>query len=813
MLAIIKKEIQSIFGSFSLMLAVAVYFILVGLWLWFFPDTSILTNKFATLQTLFDIAPWVFLFIIPAMTMRTIAEEKSSGTLDLLQSKPVTMSQVVQGKFIAILVLIAFILVISQIYTYALYQLGFPRGNLDLAGTIGSFIAWFLLAASYIAIGIFASAISSQQTIAFLLAVVLCFLTYAGPSFIATLPFFVGGADYFIQWIGMKAHYTSLSQGVIDSGDVSYFLGVILLFLFLATKTIEWNNYSKRNKSILSLIKTKGIWIALILLAASGLKLFSIDLTGDHRYTLNAETKSLIKEVDDVIYVTVLMNGKFPAAFTRLQKAALEKLTDFKKLNKNIIFTQQDPLEGTPDQIKANQESLRQDGITPTRLTVYNGKEQEQKIIYPYAVFHFGDRAIPVNLLESADPNLSEDEILNRSVSLLEYKFGNAIQKLKLKNNPVIVFTRGHGELSTLQTADLERTLRPVYSTGRITLDSVVEISKEISVLIIAKPQSAFSTRDNFLIDQYVMNGGKMIWLIDPLYVNTDTVNAANRLKQDFIPLAYSLNLDELFFKYGWRLQPNMILDYSCSTIPLFVGLSGNTPQFEPKPWYYHPLVIPTSQHPIVKSLDRISMYYPGTIDTIKTKSDIKKTLLLSSSDHSRTQTSPSPINFEIVRQSLKPEQFNRGNQPIGYLYEGIFSSAFENRVSNELNQTLNQLHTTFKPFSIPTKMIIYSDGDLIANAVNNRGEPAPLGYNIYEQRTYPANKNLILNSIDYLLDDHQMMNARNKEVKLRLLDKAKVIETGTFWQWLNLLLPAIVTLMVAWILEYRRKRKYGQFA
>lgn len=798
------------FGSYSLMLAVAIYFVLVGLWLWFFPDTSIPDNKFATLQTLFDLAPWLFLFIIPALTMRSIAEEKAWGTLDVLRSKPVSMRHVVLGKFFAILILVLFILILSQLYTYSVYQLGFPKGNIDMGGSMGSFLGWFLLAAGFIAIGVYASALSQQQTIAFLLAVVLCFLIFAGPAFVATLPFFTGGPDYFIQWIGMKSHYTSLSRGVIDSGDVCYFLGLILLFLFLATWTIEHDASSRHRSGLMDFFKKTELWLATVLMLLSGFNLFSIDLTGDKRFTLSKESTTLIKGIDDVIYVNVLMNGKFPPAFTRLQKSALQKLADFHRINHNVVYNLEDPLVGTPEQVKANQEALREDGMSPTRLTVYNGKDQEQKIIYPYAVFHFGDRTIPVNLLESADPNLSEDEVLNRSVSLLEYKFGNAIQMLGMKKNPVVVFTRGHGELTTLQTADIERTLRPVYSSGRITLDSIVQISKEIDILIVAKPQSAFSLRDNFLIDQYVMNGGKIIWLIDPLFVNTDTVNAANRIKQDFIPLPYTLNLDELFFKYGWRILPNMVLDYSCSTIPLLAGFAGGAPQFEPKPWYYHPLIAPVSNHPIVKNLDRISMFYPATIDTIKTRTDIKKTVLLSSSGHSRTQMSPSPINFELVRQDLKPDQFNRSSQPVGYLFEGTFTSDFENRLSAEFSQTLAQLHATFKPESVPTKMIVYSDGDLIGNAVNSKGAPAPLGYNIYEQKTYPANKNLILNSIEYLLDDHQMMNARSKEVRLRLLDKAKINASGKVWRWLNLLLPALVTMMLAWAFDFRRRKLYG---
>ena len=794
-------------SSFSLMLAIAVFFVLVGLWLWFFPDTSILDNKFSSLQTLFDLAPWLFLLIVPALTMRSIAEEKANGTLDILRSKPISLWGIVTGKFVAILIVVLIMVVICQTYTFSVFQLGFPKGNLDIGGTIGSFISWVLLAACYISIGIFASAISNSQMISFLLAAVLCFCAYTAPAFIATLPVFIGNLDYALQWMGMESHYQAMSKGIITSNDFFYFTGVILLFLYLSSRVLKKSGHTNSVKEIL-LHPVMGCIVASGVLAL--LPVFSIDLTEDRRYTLGNETKSLIRKVDDIVFAEVLMDGKLPAAFTRLRKSAIEKLQDFNKINKNIQFSLVDPLEGDKDMVKANQEALRKDGISPTQLTVYNGKVQEKIIIYPYVVFHFGERIVPVSLLEAKDPRQDEDEALNRSVSLLEYKFANAIQKLRMKKNPVLVFTRGHGELTPLQTADLERTLRPVYSTGRITLDSVVQISNEIDVLLVAKPQQAFSTRDNFLVDQYIMNGGKVLWFIDPVFVNTDTVNAANRLKQDFIPMPYELNLEELFFKYGFRIQPNVVLDYECTTIPLLTGHSGGSPQFEPKKWYFHPLIAADSKHSIVKNLDRISTFYPATIDTIKTKSEISKTILLTSSKHSRTLTSPSPINFEMVRQSITSDQFNRPAQPVALLVEGIFTSAFENRVSENLTITLKQINAEYKAESIATKMIVFSDGDLPANAISSRGEPAPLGFNMYEQAIYPGNKNLVLNSIEYLIDENSIMNARNKEIKLRMLDDSIIEKNKTFWQWFNLMLPAVFSFLFYFFADFYRKRKYA---
>ena len=808
MKAVFLKELRSMISSYSLMMAIAVFFVLVGLWLWIFPNTSILDNKFATLETLFNLAPWLFLFIFPALTMRSFAEEKANGTLDLLRSKPVTLWDIVTGKFLAVLSVLFILVLICQVYTFLVFHLGYPTGNLDIGGTAGSFIGWILLAACYTSIGIFASAVSGSQMISFLLAIVLCFLLYSGPAFLSSLPVFVGNLDYMIQWMGMQPHYQSLSKGKLDSNDIFYFLFVSILFLYGSSFVLKRSALINKWKAFI-LNPVMGAIILILILAL--FPVFSIDLTEDKRFTIGEETKSFIRNVDDVIYAEVLMDGKLPAAFARLRKSAIDKLQDFNKINKNIQYNLVDPLEGDKEMIKSNQEALRKDGISPTQLTVYNGKDQEKKIIYPYVVFHFGERIIPVNLLEARDPRVDEDEVLNNAVALLEYKFASAIQKLRMKKNPVVVFTRGHDELTPLQTADLERNLRPVYSTGRITLDSVIQISTEIDVLIVAKPQSAFSTRDNFLIDQYIMNGGKVLWFIDPIFVNTDTVNATNKLKQDFIPVPYELNLDELFFKYGFRVEPNIILDYECSAIPLFSGYSGNTPQFEPKKWYFHPLIAPDSRHPIVRNLDRISVFYPATIDTIRTKTEVSKTILLSSSAHSRTLTSPSPINFEMVRQTITPEQFNRPAQPVAVLLEGVFPSAFENRVSQSFANSLAQIKTEFKSESKPTKMMVFSDGDLPGNAISSRGEPAPLGFNMYEQITYPANKNVILNSIEYMIDDNSIMNARNKQIKLRLLDEAKIEKTKSFWQWFALTVPVLLVFTIFLLADYYRKRKYAQ--
>ena len=311
-----------------------------------------------------------------------------------------------------------------------------------------------------------------------------------------------------------------------------------------------------------------------------------------------------------------------------------------------------DPDKGTIAEINERREKLAEQGIQPVNLRILEGSEYKEKLIYPYALFHYGSRQVVVNLLEQQISGQMDDEqVLNNSIGLMEYKFSNAIQKLFMDRKPAIVFTAGQGELLPKETADLESNLRAFYNTGRIDLDSTYYIHPDIDLLVVAKPKRQFDERKKFLIDQYVMNGGKVLWLIDPLNATLDSM----RFNGSFVPLPLDLNLDDLFFNYGFRLNTDLVLDLQCSRIPLQVGQVGNKPQLELFPWYYHPLVMPIGEHPIVKGLDLVNLKFPSTIDTIQTRRRVDKTIILASSNYSRRQMSPVRLNFEILRSEPDP--------------------------------------------------------------------------------------------------------------------------------------------------------------
>jgi ABC-2 type transport system permease protein len=303
------------------------------------------------------------------------------------------------------------------------------------------------------------------------------------------------------------------------------------------------------------------------------------------------------------------------------------------------------------------------------------------------------------------------------------------------------------------------------------------------------------------------MNGGKVMWLIDRLTASLDSM----QVQPNFMPNDYPLNIEDILFKYGARIQPNLVLDLDCTKIPLVTGKMGNAPQFELFPWFYYPSVAPTANHPIVKNLDRVNLQFPSSIDTVRTKTLIKKTILLTSSQYSRLQYAPVRLNFEILRYDADKTKFDKPNQNVALILEGEFPSMYENRVTDEMTAGLQQLNLTYKSKSISTKMLVVSDGDVAANDITNAAEKsyAPLGYNKYEKHLY-ANKDFLINSIEYLLDDNGVIAARTREVKLRLLDGVRTKSEKTFWQVLNVGVPLVLLLAFGWVFMWLRKRKYA---
>ncbi len=547
------------------------------------------------------------------------------------------------------------------------------------------------------------------------------------------------------------------------------------------------------------------IVLVVLLNVASQYLYTKIDLTEEKRFSLTSATEQTIESVQGPIFIQILLQGEFPAGFRRLQDGVKEMLTSFKRLNPKISFRFEDPLIGDREEVKQKLESWAQVGIVPTDLNVRNQSGESSRQIFPYAIFNYGDRQVAINLLERESPGVPPEIALNNSISLLEYKFANAIAKLQAASKPNILFTEGHGELSKLQTAALEGNLRAFYNTGRINLDSIYKIPEEISMLIIAKPTSSFSDKSLFKIDQFIMNGGRLLFLIDPLVVNLDSI----RRHGEYVPYDVDLRLDELLFKYGARIQQNLVLDRECSMIPIAIDQPGGKSRYEQFPWYYHLLALGDLQHPITKGLDRVNLLFPASIDTIMTKADLKKTPLLRSSPASRKQFAPVILDLGIINRA-DPSQFVGPPETLALLIEGVFSSAFENRTTQQMRKTLTDIGASFKTTSDPTKILIVADGDIAKNLINpSTGEISDLGFNKYMNYTF-ANKNFLTNAIEFMLDNRGLIDARAKTLKLRLLNKQKMSDEKLKWQFINVALPLILLIVIGWIFQYLRRRKYG---
>ena len=566
-------------------------------------------------------------------------------------------------------------------------------------------------------------------------------------------------------------------------------------------------------------MKNVGNYIKLIIIAAiliviniiAGYVHSYIDLTEEKRFTLAESTTNLLYEVEDRIIIKVLLEGKFPASFKRLQQATREMVGEFRDENSDIDFVFEDPTEGDMDNVNNRIRSLAELGVVGRSLTYFEGKEKVQKLVFPYALVQYGDREVIVNLLETASGPEDEESMLNKSVSLLEYKLANAIQKITARNQGNIVFTSGQGELEPKYRTSLKNELSRFYNIGDLPLDSITSIGQEADLVIVARPTKEFSLKNQFKLDQYVMNGGKIIWLIDKMDAHLDSIQKY----KFYVPKEYPLGLDDMWFKYGARIQPNFVLDLQSTAIPQVIGQSGGRPQTQLFPWFYHPLVAPASTHPIVKNLDRVNMYWPSTIDTIQTKTHVQKTVLLASSQYSRYQMNPVRLNFEILKVEPDPSKFNKGRQPVALMLEGQFPSLFENRVDESFKKTLESINQPFRAVSVPTKQLIVSDSDFAANWFNERTQESyPMGYNPYlpqGQNIFQGNQDFMINTIEYMISEGGVLEARNREVKLRLLNGPKVREEQTIWQLINIGLPLLFIILFGLVYNYLRRRKYSK--
>lgn len=559
-----------------------------------------------------------------------------------------------------------------------------------------------------------------------------------------------------------------------------------------------------------------GIVIILLVNIIASFLFARLDLTAEKRYSLSTATKKLLKKVDDVVFFKVFLNGDLPPGFQRLSNETKEMLDEFRAYNKNIQYQFVNPSEN-PNGKERNDtyRMLVEHGLQPTDLRVSRKGESSQLIIFPGALVSFKGHEIPVQLL-MAQLQQGPEQALNASVQALEYNLASAIQILMTPIKPRLAIIEGHGELDPMQSIDLQNALSSFYSVDRVALNHkisalAVRIKSDSShdvllnkyrAIIIAKPVKPFDEKDKFLIDQFIMRGGRVLWLIDPVFASMDSLQKYNTT----IGIPNDINLEDILFNYGARLNLDLIQDMNALQIPVKTGQIGNQPQFDFFKWFFFPILVPAINHPIVNGLNAVKTEFVSSLDTVSVPG-IKKTFLLTTSPYSRTVNAPALIDLDILREPPDERTYNKGPKPVALLLEGEFPSAFLYRIPPELssNEGLG-----FRAKSKSTRMVVISDGDVAKNDFSfKEGYPLPMGYDQYSRQTF-GNKELVLNAINFLTDDSGLISIRSRELKLRLLDGNKIVKNRLFWQLFNILLPVAFILGFG-IVRYRiRKAIYA---
>ncbi|MCB0410049.1 MAG: gliding motility-associated ABC transporter substrate-binding protein GldG, partial [Flavobacteriales bacterium] len=511
------------------------------------------------------------------------------------------------------------------------------------------------------------------------------------------------------------------------------------------------HNKTKR-RDIMSLIMLLGIVGLLNFIGFFVFKRF--DLTSEKRYTLAESTRKLLNEVEDVVFLKIYLHGNLNPSFTRLKNETKELLDVFRShANGNIEYEFINVNENAnKEEITNLERQLYEKGIVPEQVIEANNEKTSQSLIWPGALVTYKNREVAWQIYKR-QVGIDEEVSINNSVQELEYGLTNIIRKIQRQKLQEVSFIEGHGESDTLKQFDFMHSLAEYYTVNRIEINGKLSALKDASAIVITKPDSAFTDKDKFIIDQYVMNGGKVLWLVDPVMMDMDTF----RLKGFTLGFSRGLNIEDMLFKYGVRVNPVLIQDLQCGRVPVNIGFKKGQPNFQLFPWLYTALVLPDQSHPIVKNLDLIKMDYVSTIDTVKAEG-IKKTVLLRSSKYTKVQPTPCRISLGMVQNKPREEQFRNSYQTLAVLLEGEFNSVVEYRLPAVL---LNDPKFKYLDHGKPTKMIVVADGDIASNEIQFKtGSVLPLGYDKYTQQTF-ANKNFLLNCVNYLLDDEGLLQLR----------------------------------------------------
>jgi len=552
--------------------------------------------------------------------------------------------------------------------------------------------------------------------------------------------------------------------------------------------------------------------ITLVLVVVVGLlaeiKFFRIDLTTEKKHTLSQPSRSMLRQLEDVVYVKIYLDGELPAEFVNFRKSIRELMDEFRAYGGEKFQYEFINLYDEPDETIRNRiiGELYDRGLNVTNIQVRDGEGgSSTRMIFPGAIMAYGPFELPVNLLKN-NPTLSHEHNLNNSIQTLEYEFARAIHSLTMEDVPRIAFIEGHGELDSLQTHSLMDELKNFFQVDRGYISGNVEALLNYQALIIARPEHPFSEPDKFAIDQYIMKGGKVLFLLDPVHPFADSLSAGTT-----VALANPVGLEDLLFKYGVRVNYNLVADLQCNYVPVNTAPIGEEARFTMMPWVYHPLLAGPVNHPVSRGLNYVKSQFASSLDTLAgSTGQVSKTVLLATSPASRTRDVPLYINMEEVTVQPDPALYNSAKLPIGVLLEGEFESFYKNYPVPD-----GVIPSDWKliPQGQPSSIFVLTDGDIVANEVifeQGAYRAQPLGYDSYTQQTF-GNSEFIMNVVNYMTDKTGLMELRSREFKLRLLNKELISQKPQLLKWklINTLLPLLLVMITGLIIQLVRRRRY----
>jgi len=817
MRALVLKEIQSFFSSLLGYTVVAVFLLFTSLFLWLFPGGwNLLDSGMASLDPFFAMAPWVLMFLIPAITMRSFAEEHRAGTLELLLTRPLTEGQVVLAKFLGAWVVSLAALLPTLSFVLVVGMLGRPAWNLDLGAVWGSYLGLAVFSGALTGIGVVASSCTMQPLVAFLGAMLTSIVAYFGFGAVADFAWLGAWEHTFVQ-LGMESHFDAMSHGRLDSRDVLYFVAWMALSVLVSRFVLALRRGRVVREGTSLALSTAVLAVVLVL---GQLVHGAVDLTAEKRHTLAPGTVQLLEGLQDDVLVTCYLTGALPQEWKRLEgevESLLQRMSQASDGKLSFQFVDIYAIDD-PQTVGQNEQALFERGLEFTRIAFEDNGMQAFQTVWPGAMIAYRGEEEPVQFFGSDVPQ-ADQAMIQGSINTLEFNLAAGIRQSTAFERKSIAILEGHGELEDLAMADLVTTLEEDHLVARVELNGRLNVLSEklegmryrvnrYDLLIVAKPDSAFPDKDKVILDQFLMNGGRILWMVDPVLTDLDSLRSAN----ETFGVENDLGLYDQLFDYGVRLNRNLIIDPQCAPILLDAGPMGNQRNMQLFNWYFAPLSMPMGTgHPITNNLDPIHFDFVSSLDLVNTQEDVQSTMLLTSSERAKTYRAPVRISSGIV--DLDPAYFAEGNTPhagFAALLEGSFRSHYTQTLASVLRE---DPEFAFREKSAPTAMVVVSDGDVARNKFRADGRILPLGYDRYARRVVYDNKEFLLNAVNYLLQEDALISVRSRSIVLRALDEDRIRAERSGWQFVAVGMPLLVVFLVAGAVLTTRRRLFGRAA